>query len=590
MAGRRSLREFSKRMLFCGIVASLLAFSLVRAVAATHQCKWPSEWDLLRDISMAETILAGRYPEDPILQGETLWYNPLTGAILAVAQKVSGISLPRLGILLGPYLNLITPLGIVVLLSCLFGRAAALAGLCMVLYGKYPHNPFWVQVCYAPWLMAPLYASGLMFLTLAAVFRAYTRRSLAWHVVAGVLLGVAFMAHTAPAIIAGGTMVLLLLVEIAGLHRCCPTTVQDASKSGLIDKRDPVRRTALVFVLLGTAFLISLPFTYSILWNYGFQVRNPHPSLFTANFVLLQELPARVGESIQWRNGAALVGLIVLLRRRDRASWLVLCWLAVAGAMMAQHYLWQLLLLRFNIMLPGLAPGHHWAIHLSAVRAALFAVGVVSIGEGISIAATRWRHLRTRTKIAPGRSGAVPVAGFAAAALAGMLLYTAHPLTTRADFQIPDMTLYHQYHQVRMPMYEWIRTQTPPDAVILCFDDAVAMTVVMPAARKLLHPMMIYSNLYVDPGVLSYDRFRLVDAIQRQDLSAFCDERERYSELYMLITVQEHAEKRPEELMLFTEVHRAGGLVLLQALSCPSGAAVSLENKEKVETALPRDK
>ena len=561
---KRPRLETFLRAAFCVVAACLIGFSLVRAVTATHQCVWPSEWDLLRDIGTAQMILDGRYPEDPILPGETLWYNPLTGALLAAAHRLSGIPLPRLGILLGPWLNLITPLGMVALLACLFGRAAALAGLCMVLYGKYPPNPFWLEISYAPWLMAPLYASGLMFLTLAAYYKGTTRRSPGMLMFSGALLGVTFMAHTAPAIIAGGTMLLHTAMEAARMLWKPGIEHEDLTGKRLSGGAEAVRIAARFALLLLTAFLVSLPYTWSILWNYGFHVRNPHPSLFTADFLLLVNLPIRLHEAINWRNAFAVLGVFTLLRRRDSAALLVLGWTATACLLMTQHYLWQWLLLR-GVSLTGLAPGHHWAVHLTAVRAVLFAVGVTAAGAGIA-QGMRWLWKRARPSASRDASPALRQAAMlAAACLAGILLYREHPLTTRVDFQQPEMTLYHQYHQVRMPMYEWILENTPPDAVFLCFEDSIAMTVVMPAARKLLFPMMIYSNLYVDPNELSYNKFRLLDAMDRADREAFRAEAQKHPQVLMLLRREDLANPPRSPEPFFAEVYRAGGLVAFQA-------------------------
>jgi hypothetical protein len=564
----RSFVSILLRGLFCLVVALLLSFSLVRAVDATSQCLWPSEWDLLRDIGMAQTILDGRYPEDPILSGETLWYNPFTGAILALSHQISGISLPRLGILLGPYLNLITPLGFVFLLACLFGRAAALAGLCMVLYGKDPANPFFVQVCYAPWLMAPLYASGLMFFTLAVYYRASKQGSLGYYIFAGCLLGITFMAHTAPAIIVGGTISLHVLAELLRSFYLSKAERKATTKKNTDVKINTLSLLTQFFALLLTAFVISLPFTWNIIWHYGFHVRNVQPALFSVDFVLLENLPERLRETINWRNGFALVGMIELLRRRDRASRLVLCWLLTSCLMLSQHYVWQAILLYHKVELVGFAPGHHWTIHLSAVRAALFAVGVTVTG------AFMLNIIGMFEKCVVGRlSGDTSlllqnIGKAVGACLAGVMLYADHPLLTRTDFQVPQRKAYHEYHERHIPVYEWILANTPPDAVILCFEDEIAMTVVMPAARKLLFPLRIYSNLYVDPGPLSYDRRRLVDAVNEADWPDFCAECSIYPSVYMLLKEGGYDKEGKSSTCFFDEVYRAGDLVVFKAKPC----------------------
>ena len=372
--------ERVQRIGFCLLVGVLLGFVLLRAVGATIQLQWPPEWDVLRDYGTAQVLLEGRYPEDPILVGKTLWYNPLTGAILALAHLVSGIPVARLGILLGPYLNLITPLGLVVLLARLFGRPAALAGMCLVLFGKHPANPFWVQLCYAPWLMAPLYAPGLMFLTMVVFYSALRRNTTTGHVQAGALQGITIGSYRSCHYCRRHHVVIL---QRSGawlcLWPCCISGSGDIRGPGR--QEEAGRLLGRFAVLLLAAFMVSLPYTWSILWNYGFHVRNPYPSLFAVDYVLLDQLTTRLREALNWRNGFALFGFGVRCiagirlpgscsagRLRPTPHGPALCYQALVA--------WN------NVLLPGFAPVIIGPF-TGAQPAALFAVGVATAGEGV---------------------------------------------------------------------------------------------------------------------------------------------------------------------------------------------------------------
>ncbi len=553
---------------FCLLVTALMGFSVTRAMMAVHECQWPIGWDLLRDVSMGQVMLDGRYPADPILLNKTLWYNPLTGAMLALGHVISGLSMPRVGVLIGPFVNLLAPLGVTVLAACLFGRAAALAGLCLVLFGRGPQVSIWVCFSYTPWMMASLYAAGMMLFLFAIYHKALEHRSCMGHIAAGLLLGIVFMAHTAPAIVAGGAMVLYVAWEEGRL--CWESRVLKRNDYPLYySKRAEAQRLALFFVLmLVVAFLISLPYTWSILWNYGFQVRNPSPSLFALDYVLLEQLPSRVMEALNWRNGFALLGLCALVYHRNRAAKLVLCWTLTVCLLLVQQYLWQLLETRYGIIIPGIVPGHHGSIHLTALRAVLFGIGIASFGGLISTLAGKFRAWR-RGAFSPRFFSALSqTIRFAAACMAGFLLYTAHPLTTHPDFQQPDMVLYHQYHQRGIPVYEWILEHTAPDAVFICNEDELAMTIVMPAARKLLFPPYIYSNPFVDPGPLSYHNRLLVESVAKEDATAFCAEKNKYANVYMILREEEIVHSKTSYAVLFTEVFRAEGLVVFEARSC----------------------
>jgi hypothetical protein len=539
----------------------LCVLALLQATRTSQSCQWPAEWDTLRDMGMAQTLLDGNYPEDPILSGETLWYNPLTGVVLAVASRMLHLPLHQTSIVLGPYMNLLAPLGIVVLLALLFGRAAALAGLCMVLFAKDPQTPFWVNASYSPWLLAPLYSLGLFFVTLASYHYALTRRSLAWHGVAGLLLGITFMAHTAPAMVIGGVIVTTACLETALLWR--QQRREGETKSQQSFWRIPI----YVLALLAIAFVVSLPYTWSILWHYQFKIHNPFPSLFAADYVSLVQLPDRIRDAINWKNLFALAGVVVLVRRfrQDSAARFVLCWLVVAIAFVTQHYLWQYLLTRGTV-LSSFVPGHHAAIHLSAVRAVLFAVGLTASGIAVVRLLQRLSGLALHQQ---NMQLLDQIASVIAVALAGTALYMTHPLTTRVDFMTPDRALYHQFHEQGIPMYQWILENTDPNAVFLCEEESVGMTVVMPAGRKLVTPMLLYSNPYVPAAPLFEAKKNLLNAIESGNRELFCQQAFfAYPVLYLLVHVEKSQANQEKYRRLFDEIEQAGNLVVWRARIC----------------------
>ena len=562
------LYGFSSWAGFCLIVTLLLGFCLVRAVLATRECLWPIGWDLLRDVSMGQVMLDGRYPEDPILLNETLWYNPLTGAILAFGHLISGLSMPRVGVLIGPFLNLLAPLGFTVAAAYFFGRAAALAGLCMVLFGRDPAVSIWVTFSYSPWVTASLYAAGLMLFLFFVYYNAFQRQSCPGYIAAGMLLGVVFMAHTAPAIVAGGAMLLHLVWEEGGSVWARLARRRNACPPGRLEPIGTWRPVFLFSLLLLVAFLASLPYTGSILWNYQFQVCNPAPSLFALDYVLLEQLPDRIGDALNWPNGFALIGFLTVLCRRNRADRFVLCWTLTVSLLLIQHYLWQLLENHYGVRVPGLVPGHHGTIHMTAVRAVFFGAGIAFAGNFVARGIGRLCQVWGGSPSPRSFSALSKTAKTALACAAGVLLYLGHPLMTHPDFQRPDMNLYARYHQRGIPIYEWILEHTDPDAVFICNDDEIAMTIVMPAARKLLFPPYIYSNPFVDPGPLSYHDRLLREAAKGDDAEVFCTERSKYSNVYMILREEEFGASIAESAPLFSEVFRTGGLVLLEARSC----------------------
>ena len=151
---------------------------------------------------------------------------------------------------------------------------------------------------------------------------------------------------------------------------------------------------------------------------------------------------------------------------------------------------------------------------------------------------------------------------------AGLALYIANPLSARVDFQAPDAALYHQFHEQGIPMYHWILENTAPDSVFLCEEEVLGMTVVMPAARKIVAPMLLYSNPYVPPEPL-FDKQRILfAAIEDGDREALCDEARHYPSLYLLTREDGVYARQKQVKTLFDKAHSAGGLAVWRMHPC----------------------
>ncbi len=537
------------RLLFTLIAGGLLAWSAYLAFLTVTPCQMPREWDVLRDISIAQSLEDGCYPEDPSLGGEISWYNPLTGGLLALIRSLNGQSLMRIAVVSGPVVNLLAPAGFYLITALLFGHAAALAGLCLFLFGKDGASPSYWTCAYSPWLLAPLYSMGLMFLTLAVYKHALEKKTVGWFMTAGLLLGISFLAHTAPAIVAGSTMLLITVTEIRHAGR---------------EENPPIRPRRLLFwflLALLTAFFVSLPYTGPILWRYQFQVLNPWPSLYASQHVELQNLPGQIKNALSLRNGIALFGLVQLWpHRRKLAVKLVVCWGTVVFALLIQHYAWQALKLE-DIILPAIMPGHHAAMHLAAWRTLLFGVGIVAIG---TLLGRIFKSLTAFVSVSSCLHQALPgiTAGILALA-SGICLYLNNPYSGRIDFQAPEGTAHYDLYERHVPLYEWIRDHTPPQAVFLCLDENLGIKTVMPAGRKLVNPMLLYFNPYVDRGPATLRQQSILKALDKADKTTLCNEAGIYPMLFLAL--DEPVDKEPP---LSTELYRAGGSVIYEVHTC----------------------
>ncbi|HOC69921.1 MAG: hypothetical protein BWX80_03296 [Candidatus Hydrogenedentes bacterium ADurb.Bin101] len=541
--------SYLKVLLSTGIAVILLGWSLSRACSTVAPCQMPREWDVLRDIGIAQSLEEGRYPEDPSLAGEISWYNPLTGALLAVLRKFNEQSLMRLAVVSGPYINLLAPAAFYLLTALWFGQGAAVAGLCLYLFGKDGTSPSTWTCAYSPWLLAPAYSAGLLFLTLATFKKALEKKTSGVFIAAGLLLGLTFLGHTAPAVIAGGSMVLLTGMETCRMAR-------------QKDNRQEARRLVFHLLLsLGIAFFISLPFTGPILWRYQFHVLNPWPSLYASQNVELQKLPEQIWTLLSMRNLIALFGAAGLCFQWRRLEVRALaCWSLVVMALMVQHYAWQALRLN-GIVIPSIVPGHHAVIHLAAVRTVLFGTGIVFAGK--------WSYrflafLALRLKLSCNKCLCMETccAG-ALVIIAGLCLYLTNPYSRRVDFLPPAGAAHYDLYERHVPMYEWIRDTMPPEATVLCPEETLGIKTVLPSGRKLVNPMLLYFNPYVDRGPKTLRQEAILAALDKRDKDALCEEANVYPILLLLL--EEPVQKAPP---FATEIHRAGGSVLFEIHSC----------------------
>ena len=535
------------------LALAMTAYCLVFALRATSGVQWPYEWDAFRDIGAAQTMLDGRYPEDPIMLGRTLWYNPLTAACNAAFSAATGVPLPRANVLLGPWLQLLTPAGFFALVWVLFGRWAAVLALAAFLFGKTGNIPAWNCATYSPWLFAPVFAQGFFYLALAGfvLVRRMRPSGVAWHALVGLLLALTFMTHTAPAVNAGGVMAAVILVAVWRIGR----------RAGM---RAAWREAVLPFlVLLAVAFLASLPYTWSILRDYHFHVRNPWPGLYASAYVELAHLPERVREALNWRNLVALLGAVAVLMRAEwrRSALVPFAWAGLAALFLAQNYVSQALLSR-GVLITTLVPGHHAAVYLSAAHWVFFGAGAAALAR--TTADLLLRAVRRRGAEEGGVAATLANAACCAAVLAAVVagLFALRPYRDWLEFGITrNRAEYAANYESKTDMYAWILRNTAPHAVFLTDEDAVGLQVVMPAARKLAGSMLLYLNPYVDVQPLMGDRQQMLQAMRDGDGARLHELARRRGVTHFL-----GREKGPDGApaaapRFFREVHRAGGLV-----------------------------
>lgn len=477
-----------------------VAFQKARHISANAD--WPYLTDAFRDIGMAQTILDGRYPEDSVLLGHTLWYNPLTGALVALGSHLSGLPAHTVDARLGPYINLLVPVSFFLLCAALFGGWAALAATAFMILGNTRIEPIWLGVTYTPWLFAPHLAQALFFFTLYFYVRAQCSGRYRSHTATGVLWGLTFMTHTAPAVIFGCIVLM------------CTAWRFFAGASAAM-RRQLVWKTA---VAAAVAFTVSIPYHYSILWNYHFHVLNPWPSIYTESVLQIANMEKTLWQACSLPTGIAVLGALALVLKREhrRSRLFILPWLIILLLFLMQSFLWQYAPFRFPI--PQLFPVHHFAVSLNGLRSLLFGCGAVLVCRGLFSLGNTLLARFNRRGISPGwHESVVGIFLFVLLAAAYTPAYRSWiEFTGRPAERWPFASM--QADAVRC--YEWTMQHCRPDDVFLS-DENLALLVLESAARKTVCPMLFYGSPYADVLQRLLDREAMFDAFRSKDEDRF---------------------------------------------------------------------
>lgn len=492
MHGDRTL----ERATYWVTAALLIGTALVLSWPATRGLSWPIEIDLYRDMGAAQALLDGDWAGDPAYLGERRWYPPLVPMLCAAASAMFDLPLRAVFTHGGLWLNLLGPVAFFLLARAWFGPRAACFALLGFLFLRGSAVPSTQVASYSPWLWPFNFTQGLTYLTLGALAQAERQRSVLVELASGVLLGLTFLSHPAPA----------LVIAVAWLAHL---------GWRLFDERQ-IRPVIVSLLSVATpALLLALYLLWPIASEYGFRTLNPSPARHIAvgNGQFAKLLLGSI-------NGVGLLVCLAALcfpRRLPVPSPARRLALTATGsaALLLIYAIGAQSLYARGIALPALVPAFHFNLVLSALLTTWFGVGVDKVLE---LLAPRMRAF------SPGRLAAFSIAIILTVAAARAPSYRArHELQhQRGESQRlaarRDLTALYQF-----------ALGVPADSVFAT-DVELSTFSVAGAGRKAMCVNDNHSNPYVDWDERRKAQDELMAAIERGDSATA----RRFSDAYGL--------------------------------------------------------
>jgi hypothetical protein len=500
--------------------ALCLWLAFVPAKRAVSGVTMPYDTDHFREIAYAQSIADGRLFDDPFYRGKTIWYNPLYAATIALVSRIMALDVPVAMVQAGPVLSTAAQVAFFAAAVCLLGPWPAVIALVTLLFVP-PYEFSWAAPAVTPWLFPATYASLFFYIGLLACWTAIRRNTPIWWIAVGAVLGIAFLGHTAPAVILGLLAVASVLVAPAFAGRVAerpdskqrwlvgPLMRTDTARSETLLSR---RHVAALAMVIGTALVVSAPFVYSIVVLYRLRIVDTD----VLNWVAPHLAVARAGNLLYeaWLSPLGvlrMIGAIALIRRApsDRGAFLVVGWTAAAALLFGYGWLQQLLHFRG---VPAFIPQHEFYFHLRAAGYMLAGAGGWVVLTTVAAAASRMLPSEARLRYREAIAGALVLLAVYVTVRA-----TYDGFQGKADFQEyrrEALAATAQFAETRL--LERLRTETPPDAVVLATAED-SLYRVAPAGRAVVAIPASQSNPYIPQGGRDHDQKAMLKAVLTGD-------------------------------------------------------------------------
>jgi len=473
----------------------------------TYDLDWPPDFDLYRDISIAQTILDGGGLADPAYLDERLWYNPLVPASVAGISWLTGWSVPVLYARAGAYLNLVAPICFYLSIAYLFkDRLTAFVSTLAFLFITCQCPTSRACASYSPWLFTANFTQAGFYLTLLLYERALRWGRRRDFLFVGLSLGLTFLGHLAPALILGGIIALhTASTALRGLDRTLSSPCLHEA-------------TIRLGIVVGTALAVGSPYLSIIVGHYKLHILNPAPGGWIFPELELENVLSLLRANLSLPNLIALAGGVMLWTRpRERLTYLLTLWFLVCSGFIGLDYLSQLAS-RLGLPTFHTAPSIHFMFYLKALVSALFGYGLLALVRfvlelGKYLLHHPRVHLPNHLQARVERAAMTLLALIMA--LKGYGPFVNQPafneVRVRAQTVIPP-----GWHHA----YTWIRDHTSPADVFLA-PPYFGLHIVTPAGRKVVALKPVFSNPFVEATARLEHNSALYDYLQSGDAERF---------------------------------------------------------------------
>ena len=394
---------------------------------------------------------------------------------------------------LGSYLNMLVPMTFFALALVLAGTRAALPATAGFLFIVGSGVPDYIAATYSPWLLPLTFAQALCYAALYSIHALHSSRTpLRQHAIAGLLLGLTFLGHTAPALLIGTVLVLTMWLRTRS-----ELTIGRAS--------------GLVGTTILCALVVSAPLLYFIGGKYLFRVVNWYPNTSPYGRLDPNELLGLVRDllSVPVVMGAA-GGIATAWRRRKQAAGrIMIVWLLCCLGFIAYHWL-TILAGKAGIRLHSIVPSFHFLFYLYAWLA-------VGFGGAVAFAG-RWMAGRIRTASLTRRP-LIHLEPVLVRCITAIFVAAYWPAYTAGGRKVREEAL-RLRSLVAVDAWEWIQHNTLPSHVFLSTDH-MSLFVVNPAGRKVVATDRYFSSPYVDWDVRDRDRTAMFEFLEAHDRPGF---------------------------------------------------------------------